>query len=855
MARIPSVADVRQVRPASIPQVTYPVEAFTAGARALQAGGDELYAAASRREEEDAAAEARKADADLQKRLREMRSGSPGDLDAGGNELDAGITSQPTPGWASKRGQGLLLSQGEIGSGIDSAYQEILDGLSDKARQKFEPIGMSRVNSEQDRLAGAATDARVLWQAETSKARASELEQSFIADGNEADRVALVDEHRRAALHGMGVTSLDAFADEATREDARKMVEVKVRAALTRAHGERINQLLVDDPNGYDAEHYFNEYKDEIDATKHDTISAAIENATFARDVAVEARDAVAKYGVSGAVKHAKSLADTKGQAFADAMLVRVNRVASEYKANISAAAASQKKEIVSQALNGATPRELIRAYPNWTGWAGSGLSAVTSAYENGQSLRSGAPLAMTSDAQSVVDGLNASMPKQLALYDLPTLEATLPKPVYDKWRVKIWAARAQFDVSQSENFNKVKENLRPTLTQKSALEILKRGGVEYTGEWNDKDPTPAEQAAQEQALNELAAHIILNLGANTEQTSHELLALVVRQTPASVSVPGIVFGTNKVPLSAEQKLNIVNNQTQLSFSAQEAAVYMKAFGRLDLTNRSVKAIHAQIIKNYKEAGVPLPKTHEKVPKLNDQQLMAFYVLGTEFSDQPDGGSKEDRKLYVSRLNNMQAKTLGMTIGPSPDETAEQEEAEQQARRDQKEQQKQAALVRVREQGEKAANAFKELGGSVAKQAGSEYLPEVKASLDQINDKGLTERQVKLVRYHQAVLYAGAALVDNNGDVTTVRTIGVSGPQEARGFTGDKSKIIYEIPSFVGGKVLSQQEAIKHAESVGWEKFPAFDIGTKEGKKAYEKFKKTFEIIRARDLKRARGDN
>ena len=79
------------------------------------------------------------------------------------------------------------------------------------------------------------------------------------------------------------------------------------------------------------------------------------------------------------------------------------------------------------------------------------------------------------------------------------------------------------------------------------------------------------------------------------------------------------------------------------------------------------------------------------------------------------------------------------------------------------------------------------------------------------NQQGFQSRELGLLDYHRKNLRDGTYLADEDGYVTTVRTMGVT--------VDDK---YYMIPSYVGGRILEPEEAVKNAESVGWENFPSY---------------------------------
>ena len=79
------------------------------------------------------------------------------------------------------------------------------------------------------------------------------------------------------------------------------------------------------------------------------------------------------------------------------------------------------------------------------------------------------------------------------------------------------------------------------------------------------------------------------------------------------------------------------------------------------------------------------------------------------------------------------------------------------------------------------------------------------------NQQGFQSLELGLLDYHRKNLRDGTYFADEDGYVTTVRTMGVT--------VDDK---YYMIPSYVGGKILEPEEAVKNAESVGWENFPSY---------------------------------
>lgn len=835
MARLPTAADIRKVRPVSLPEVRYPVEAFTAESRVwqeagaeMQRAGRELVVLAEKQAEEDAATEARRADAELQKRFREMRAGTLGDPNVGGTELDAGMLSQAQPGWSSLQGQGLLSSQQEIGTQIDSAYKEILGGLSDRARAKFEFVGLSRVNAEQERLSAAGVNARKAWQAETSKARIDELLSTFVESGSEDDKVAAVDEITRSVLRDViGVSSFDEIQDEQTQKDAQEMVQNAVRKTLTSAHTERISQLLVDDPNGYEAARYFNQYKDEISPDKRDDISASIKNANFKRDVEVTATDAVAKFGVNGAIGHAKKLADTKGQAFSDAVRARISTVAQEQKAQITAANAATKKAIVDAAFFGADPRELMVQFPSWSGWkTQAGMSAVTSAYEQGRVIKSGVPLVETDATRAVVNDLRVMSQSQLAGQDLETLQKIVTKETFEKWAPKILAAQNAFTWGDKEAHDELISQL--TKIVELGKGDKKVGNSIVPGYVAEEKAKLIDRNNNFQAIKELA-HKLVQAGLPRGTTDEELLQFIVEtQLPVEIEV----FGPNPLytDLSAIPRTelqNFVASGDPLSIKEENAEAYMESAENRQEAIDSAINLHNSIVKNYKKAGVPLPSNLEKMPSLSNKQLAEILTWNRIAASL---NTKESSLLSAYAA----AKVMGGTYSPTEDEIEDEKEAAERVQEEAKQKQQEERVQEAQVQRWVVINAYKQLADTGVRNAKPKILPQPFKKIP----KEFSPKEASLIDYHRGVLLLGLER-EENGEITTIRTMGV---------TNRADGLIYEVPTYVDGKLLSEAKAIEHAEKVGWDNFPSWDTRNPQELYDYQDFHTRFTEIKNADL-------
>lgn len=841
MARLPTAADIRKVSPVSIPDVRYPVEAFTAESRVMQEAGAEMQRAgrdlivlADKRAEEDAATEARKADAELQKRFREMRTGTLGDPSVGGTELDAGMLSQAQPGWSSLRGQGLLSSQQEIGAQIDSAYEEILSGLSDRARAKFEFVGLARVNSEQERLSVAGVNARKAWQAETSKARIDELTSTFIETGSQDDKVAAVDEITRSVLRDVvGVSSFDEIQDEQTQKDAQEMVQNAVRRTLTSAHTQRISQLLVDDPNGYEAARYFKQYKDEISPDKRDDISASIKNANFKRDVEVAARDAVAKLGVNGAIGHAKKLADTKGQAFSDAMRARINTVAQEQKAQITAANAATKKAIVDAAFySGATPRELMTQFPGWSGWkTKAGMAAVTSAYEQRQNIKSGVPLVETDATRAVVNDLRVMSESQLASQDLETLKKTVTKEAFEKWAPKILAAQNAFSWDNKEAHDEL-------ISKLTKIAELGKGdnkvGKKLLPGYKPEDKAKPYQRVNNARLIKELAHRLVQSGLQRGTTDDELLEFIVQnQMPLQFEGKGFFGGDQDFAdlsaISRPELQKIVEAGDALTIEEDAANAAMSNLNNKQQAINSAINLYNNIAKNYKKAGIPLPSNLEKMPSLNNEQL-AEILTWNRIAERLDTPESSLLSAYAA------AKAMGATYAPTEDEIEDEKEAAKQIQEEARQKQQEERVQHTRNVIGAALSVYETFSGRRVPLTRVSR-PLLERSFEQV-PTSFSPEEKNLVDYHRGVLLLGRER-EENGETTTIRTMGVTNPADG---------LIYEVPTYVNGKLLSESEAIEYAKKVGWDLFPSWDLSKTQEQYAYENFHDRFAKIKNADL-------
>lgn len=856
MAKLPTAADIRRVQPVSIPEVRYPVEAFTAGARALQKAGDELILLGEQQAEEDAAAEARKADAELQKRLREQRNGTVGDPSTGGTELDAGLAPQSRPGWAMREGLGLVNSQGEIGEQIDSVYQEILEGLSPRARKKFEPIGFRRINSEHERLANAVGGARKQWQADASQARVDELQQAFIEGGSEEDKVALMDEIRRTTMFSIGVSSFDEITDEQTRQQAQSILTSKMREALTVVHKERINQLLVDDPNGYQAERYFNENKDEISADEYDSISRVIETANFKRDTAKEATNLIANFG-AGAIAKAKQLADSKGQEYADAVLTRVKSEMAERKAQAAAANAQTVNAIDSFVLEGNTIREAMDKFPGYSGWNNPKVIArLEKLYETGRERAYGGPFVMTLGAKAYERELMAMTQEELSQVPLPNVYSLFPSEKAEKWEDKIYAAGKEFSWGNQKHSEDA---------QKHIMAIVNESPDLIPGYVKDKSASAVEKANNVLLARGKLNRLIKDYGLKPGVTRDNMLVALVNAQKSAKS-PNWWKGDlgDLSNTTGQERRDFADNNTDLAVNEGKAALVMTNATAKANALKAAQLVHKKAVQNFKEARVELPDgMSPKMPELNDTQLYKIAVW-TEMHRLGGGGDEQQEAEYQTALLRNIAKVMGAYYAPTEGQISAQNDAARQAQQDAQnkvEQQKQEAARRQRKEN---VAAFALLSGTNSvprlglRQQGEQAAQQIQitAPFEEIpSEWQWSTTKANLLHYHRAVLSHSAHKVNADGTFTTALTVGVQGPVANVDAMDPPANVkwIYEVPSYINGRILkSEKEIAKHAQKVGWQHFPRWRFVDGKPPQDYKKYQKQMQQMKEDDMKKVR---
>tara|TARA_Y100000401_G_scaffold48082_1_gene37278 strand:+ start:8864 stop:11602 length:2739 start_codon:yes stop_codon:yes gene_type:complete len=839
VARLPTRADVRQVRGISIPNVRIPVEPFTAGAVAMQRAGDQLIALGEQQAEEKATADARKADAELQKKLREMRNGTLGDPDAGSNELDAGLTVTAKPGWRTLQGFGLVNAEPQLNEQIDSAYQEILSGLDDRARSKFEPVGLKRTSLEYERVSEAVIDARKKFQAEAASARADELSQTFIETGSPKDLEAFKAEKIASFFKSNGIRSLGELP-ESVRAQAQTLLQNEVRDGLTNVHRERINQLLVDDPNGVEALRYFNQYKDEINADQHDAISKAIKEANFKRDTAVAAENLVAEFGVAGAIKRIKASAKDKGQSWVDATLARVKALAKEQTDAVAANDKTDKKQITDLAYAGSTPRELQQRYPNWPGWkTKKGNNAVLSAYDLGVSARLGTPVSdQTPAVQDFIASLHNMDKRDLASIDLEDLRRRLTPQAYKEWAPKVLAAKGEYAFGSKKEHEKFVATIR-RLADDGALNVRRtiyKRGLNFNYSTSPDKMGVLDLARKEDAIREFA-HRLEALGANSDWTVGQLMGFIVANIPEGQAVTQSYFGFPATVQSASSMTTIElesfgKSGKSLEVDEDIAKVFMAVPENRNRAVNGIRTVASQARQAYKQEKVPLPANLKNFDpdSLSDQELYKIEVLLR--MAEKIGQDEVLRSADLPRANaalaayfGRVAKVAGFNWGPTEtqvDEEQARQRAEPEAQKAAQRAQNERKLKQELEKVEKVETAYMEYNGSAVDLG--KYLEQGAIPDFPPIPEGWTKAQERLALLHRGALLSGLTKTDKEGNPVTINSMRFYWNWDT------ESAGIIELPGFYNGKLLSQDEALKIAEQKGWENFPIWKVDEKTAK-------------------------
>lgn len=168
MAKLPTAADVRRVSPISLPRIGFNEAAFTAGPRAMQQAGSDIFKLGVAIAEEESDNEAKKADAELGSAIRRLRFGDPDSADASGYE--------------SYEGQTALDQREAVRQSIQDAYDSIHGRLSKNAARKFSSLGMSRVNRATEAYEIKTFQARQTAFENASTLRRESLREDFVAD-------------------------------------------------------------------------------------------------------------------------------------------------------------------------------------------------------------------------------------------------------------------------------------------------------------------------------------------------------------------------------------------------------------------------------------------------------------------------------------------------------------------------------------------------------------------------------------------------------------------------------------------------------------------------------------------------
>lgn len=832
------------MRGISIPNVRIPVEPFTAGAVAMQRAGDQLIALGEQQAEEKATADARKADAELQRRLRQMRNGTLGDPDAGSNELDAGLTVTAKPGWRTLQGIGLVNAEPQLNERIDSAYQEILSGLSDRARSKFEPVGLKRTNLEYERVSEAVIDARKKFQTEAADARVSELTQNYIESGDSDDLEALKVDLSASYLKTLGVDNLGSLSGD-MRAQAETLLQKKLRDGLTTVHRERINQLLVDDPNGFEAARYFSEHKDDISADQHDTISKAIKEANFKRDTVVAVQGYVAELGIAGAKKKINALAATKGQNWADAALSRLNDLVSERKAAASAAAARLKATIMREArVNGLTPTQLRLKYPDSPIWNSERLTKqVINAYNFGRKLASGQPLVTTEEAEEVVRDLHNMEPSELANEDLSTLKMQLPKNVYEEWEPKILAAKNRFDVSRPEVRSKLEKNVEKVLYGTAGIKKIIPG-------WTEQKRGKSLDFDARRKNDELVAETttkLIGLGLSAEATEEQILEILVDKR-AFGAINDEEFGS----LNSEDVRKFALSPKDITVNEKQTQAFMNVEENRTAVLADARALANMARRAYKEKNIPVPDALKKFDankvKLENLYIAHQYMLQAKRVMDEAG---ENGEATIVNLTAKATNQLGFTMSPTPLQIEAQKkavaEAEAAAREAERQRKLQEAMNKTAAIGA-AFNAYYGSGNMASFANGfADHNGESKLAKLKDIPRGWTNQQKFLADLHRAVLLSGKT-GKKDGEIVTLYTRGVMMD------IGTEKQALYEVPSYFNGKFLNEEQARLRALDVGINNFPSWKVGLEgklegEAKRAYDKWQKEFHRLKVSDVK------